>query len=97
MQAYPKLVSDLEIMVDWNETLELLPGFECFEERPLDLPVCLLFIVPSFCSFFFFPSWHDRNYFLTPYVIPKWFLKNIQQGIEPQWVNFAKVVVIMFF
>eukprot|EP00057_Strongylocentrotus_purpuratus_P024634 XP_011679108.1 PREDICTED: uncharacterized protein LOC105445344 [Strongylocentrotus purpuratus] len=38
MQAYSKLVSDLEIMVDWNETLELLPGFECYEERPLDLP-----------------------------------------------------------
>ncbi|XP_054759869.2 phospholipase B1, membrane-associated-like [Lytechinus pictus] len=38
-EAYNGLVDDLsEIMVDWNETLRKLPGFECYEDRPLGIP-----------------------------------------------------------
>ncbi|XP_041469355.1 phospholipase B1, membrane-associated-like [Lytechinus variegatus] len=38
MQAYSRLVSALEDTIDWNETLKQLPGFDCYQERPLHLP-----------------------------------------------------------
>ena len=39
-EAYSNMVEGLtEIMVDWNETLAKLPGFECYENRPIGAPV----------------------------------------------------------
>ncbi|XP_030854381.1 phospholipase B1, membrane-associated [Strongylocentrotus purpuratus] len=38
-EAYSNLVEGLkEIMVDWNETLPKLPGFECYKNRPIGAP-----------------------------------------------------------